>query len=346
MLAKSTSVDSWKIQFVPLPWWTSQSSTNTRAAPSESIAWRAAIERLANRQKPIARSRSAWCPGGRSREKPAPSPRSRRSSSTSAHAPPAAWSAASHEPSEVGVSRSNAPARALVSRTAATCSGVCTASSCSSVARGASRRSKPSPSRRSSSAWIACMRATRSGWPMRRSPLAQTASYWAQGGIAAALADDDTPDLHAADTIAAGRDAARESAVRVLCEDSPARVRDLERLGVRFDADRRGNLALGLEGGHSRRRIVHAGGAATGRRITRELSALAAVHERIEVLEPAAAEELLCHEGHCVGLVARRRGGERLSVLVRAVILATGGTAALWQRTTNPRGAVGAGLSV
>jgi L-aspartate oxidase len=102
-----------------------------------------------------------------------------------------------------------------------------------------------------------------------RSPLAQTASYWAQGGIAAALADDDSPDLHAADTIAAGRDAARESAVRVLCEDSPGRVRDLERLGVRFDADRRGNLALGLEGGHSRRRIVHAGGAATGRRITR-----------------------------------------------------------------------------
>src|ERR687895_257008 len=179
-----------------------------------------------------------------------------------------------------------------------------------------------------------------------RSPLAQTASYWAQGGIAAALADDDTPDLHAADTIAAGRDAARESAVRVLCEDSPARVRDLERLGVRFDADRRGNLALGLEGGHSRRRIVHAGGAATGRRITRELSALAAVHERIEVLEPAAATSLLSQEGRCVGLVARRRGGERQAVLARSVILATGGMAALWERTTNPRGAIGAGMSL
>ena len=69
----------------------------------------------------------------------------------------------------------------------------------------------------------------------------------------------------------------------------PARVRDLERLGVSFDADRHGNLALGLEGGHSRRRIVHAGGSATGRRITRELSALAATHERIDVLEPRAA---------------------------------------------------------
>jgi L-aspartate oxidase len=179
-----------------------------------------------------------------------------------------------------------------------------------------------------------------------RSPLAQTASYWAQGGIAAALAEDDAPGLHAEDTLAAGRDIARASAVQVLCDESPARVRDLERLGVRFDADRRGNLALGLEGGHSRRRIVHAGGAATGRRITRELSALAAVHDRIEVLEPAAAVQLVCHERRCVGLVARRRGGERHAVLARAAILATGGMAALWERTTNPRGAVGAGLSL
>src|ERR671914_1430734 len=179
-----------------------------------------------------------------------------------------------------------------------------------------------------------------------RSPLAQTASYWAQGGIAAALADDDSPGLHAADTVAAGRAAARESAVRVLCEDSPDRVRDLERLGVRFDADRRGNLALGLEGGHSRRRIVHAGGAATGRRITRELSALAALHDRIVVLEPAAATALLRDEQRCVGLVARRRGGGGTTVLARAVILATGGMAALWERTTNPRGVVGTGMSL
>ena len=179
-----------------------------------------------------------------------------------------------------------------------------------------------------------------------RSPLAQTASYWAQGGIAAALADDDSPDLHAADTLAAGRNAARTSAVRVLCEESADRVRDLGRLGVHFDADRHGNLALGLEGGHSRRRIVHAGGSATGRRITRELSALAAVHERIAVLEPRAASSLICAEGRCIGLVARPRRGDPFSVLTRAVVLATGGMAALWERTTNPRGAVGAGLSL
>jgi L-aspartate oxidase len=177
-----------------------------------------------------------------------------------------------------------------------------------------------------------------------RSPLAQTASFWAQGGIAAALADDDSPEQHIEDTLAAGRDSARASAVRVLCEESPARVRDLELLGVSFDADRHGNLALGLEGGHSRRRIVHAGGSATGRRITRELSALAAVNELIDVLEPRAATSLTTHEGRCVGLVARPRRGDALPVLARAVVLATGGMAALWQRTTNPSGAIGAGL--
>jgi L-aspartate oxidase len=177
-----------------------------------------------------------------------------------------------------------------------------------------------------------------------RSPLAQTASFWAQGGIAAALAADDSPERHMEDTLAAGREAARVSAVRVLCEESPARVRDLERLGVSFDADRHGNLALGLEGGHSRRRIVHAGGSATGRRITRELSALAAVDERIEVLEPRAATSLTTYGGRCVGLVARPRRGDPMPLLARAVVLATGGMAALWQRSTNPRGVVGAGL--
>jgi len=176
-----------------------------------------------------------------------------------------------------------------------------------------------------------------------RSPLAQTASYWAQGGIAAALAADDSPALHLEDTLVAGREAARQSAARVLCEESPARVRDLQELGVRFDADRAGNLTLGLEGGHSRRRVVHAGGAATGRRITRDLSALAATDERIDVLEPLAATSLAVSEGRCLGLTARPRRGEPVHVTARAVILATGGMAALWERTTNPAARSAAG---
>jgi len=184
-----------------------------------------------------------------------------------------------------------------------------------------------------------------------RSPLPASASYWAQGGVAAALAADDSPELHARDTLAAGRGAARPSAVRVLCAEAAGCVRDLDDLGVRFDADRDGALGLGLEGGHSRRRVAHAGGSATGRRITRCLSALAAIDERVEVLEEATAGALRTHDGRCIGLVAELAGpgpGRRAAVEVsaRGVVLATGGAAALWERTTNPPGAVGAGLGL
>ncbi len=184
-----------------------------------------------------------------------------------------------------------------------------------------------------------------------RSPLSASASYWAQGGIAAALAADDSPELHARDTLAAGRGAARESAVRVLCGEAAECVLDLEGLGVRFDADGRGALSLGLEGGHSRRRVAHADGSATGRRITRCLSALAATDQGVEMVEEATAVALRTHEGRCVGLVASLAGEASVRpavVEVRApgVVLSTGGAAALWERTTNPPGAVGAGLNL
>ena len=179
-----------------------------------------------------------------------------------------------------------------------------------------------------------------------RSPLAESASYWAQGGIAAALAEDDSAELHLADTLKAGRAASRESAARVLCDEAPARVHDLESLGVRFDADRRGALALGLEGGHSRRRVVHAGGSATGRRITRDLSALAARHERVEVLERTSASGLWVHDGRCIGVLAQDEGGAARPLAARGTVLATGGAAALWRRTSNPRGATGVGMTL
>ena len=134
-------------------------------------------------------------------------------------------------------------------------------------------------------------------------PLADTASYWAQGGIAAALAADDDPALHQTDTERAGRALTRASAAKVLTTEAPERVRDLEHLGVRFDADRHGNLALGLEGGHSRRRVVHAGGSATGRRVVRQLSAVAVETDGIEVIEGARAARLWTREGRCVGVV-------------------------------------------
>ncbi len=171
-------------------------------------------------------------------------------------------------------------------------------------------------------------------------PLAESSTYWAQGGLAAALAADDSPDRHLHDTIVAGRGAVRESAARVLCLEAPSAVEDLMALGVRFDADRRGRLALGLEGGHSARRIVHAGGAATGRRLIRQLSAVVAEEERIDVLEGRRATALLVSGGRCMGVVLQ--DGTR--VASAGTVLATGGAAALWSRTTNPIGAIGGGL--
>jgi len=173
-------------------------------------------------------------------------------------------------------------------------------------------------------------------------PLAETSSYWAQGGLAAALAEDDSSERHLQDTIRAGRGAVKESAARILCEEAPRAVEDLMRLGVTFDADRHGRLALGLEGGHSARRIVHAGGAATGRRLIRQLSALVAEHPGIEVLEARRATEILTTSQRAWGI----RIDDGTTIASGATVIATGGAAALWSRTTNPPGAVGAGLSL
>jgi L-aspartate oxidase len=132
----------------------------------------------------------------------------------------------------------------------------------------------------------------------------------------------------------------RRGAAAVLCREAPGAVADLRRLGVRFDADRHGTLALGLEGGHRRRRVVHAGGSATGRRVVRHLSALAAGNPAIVVLEDARAARLWTAGGRCVGVVCE----DGRALRAKAVVLATGGAAALWARTTNPPGSVGAGL--
>jgi L-aspartate oxidase len=181
-------------------------------------------------------------------------------------------------------------------------------------------------------------------------PLAQTASYWAQGGLAATLAQDDSFELHLRDTELAGRALVRRSAAETLVREAPERVRDLQALGVRFDADRFGQLALGLEGGHSVRRVVHAGGSATGRRVVRQLSALAAEEPRIEVFEQARAQAIWTEgivppegeagETRCRGLVC----DDGRTIAARAVVIATGGAAALWARTTNPPGSQGIGV--
>jgi len=125
--------------------------------------------------------------------------------------------------------------------------------------------------------------------------------------------------------------------VRVLAEEAPATVRDLIARGVVFDVDHEGRLALALEGGHTHRRIVHAGGSQTGYELTSKLAAWVAA-ERIEVMERTSAVALWSDGERCHGVIT-----DEGPVAAPATILATGGAAALWRRTTNPRGAIGAG---
>src|ERR671910_73978 len=171
-----------------------------------------------------------------------------------------------------------------------------------------------------------------------RKPLSESSSFWAQGGLAAAIGDDDSTQLHVQDTLAAGRHSCRRTAAELLARDAPGVVWELERRGVEFDREPDGDLELALEGGHSRRRVVHAGGAGTGRRITERLAQLAAAETRGHVAEGASALALWSDGARCHGVIAHSG-----PVAARATVLATGGAAALWARTTNPWGAIGAG---
>ncbi len=188
--------------------------------------------------------------------------------------------------------------------------------------------------------WTALVAAERgaAACVVSRTPLSQSASFWAQGGLAAALEPGDSPARHAADTIAAGRGLCRPSAVKVLVDEAPAAVRELRRRGVVFDLGEDGELALGLEGGHTRRRIVHSGGSATGHEITSKLAAMVAAEPRIEVRERTSMTALWSDGERCHGVLT-----EDGRIAAAATVLATGGAAALWRRTSNPWGAIGAG---
>ena len=168
---------------------------------------------------------------------------------------------------------------------------------------------------------------------LSKGPIGASSSYLAQGGVAAATRSGDSPELHAEDTIRAGRRLCRPSAVEVLSQEAPARIADLVELGVNFDDE------LGLEGGHTLPRVFSVDGAATGERIARVLGEAVLAEPRIEISEDELALDLWVSGGRCVGVVTNRR-----ALKARAVLLATGGAAALWQQTTNPPGASGDGM--
>lgn len=171
-----------------------------------------------------------------------------------------------------------------------------------------------------------------------RKPLAESASFHAQGGLAAALEAGDSPEQHAADTLAAGRGLCDPEVVRILTEEAPGAVEELLRRGFTFDLAPNGELALGLEGGHTRRRIIHAGGSQTGREITRRLARIAATTEGLTLLEQTSAMALHADPEACRGVIT-----DAGLIESKATVLTTGGAAALWSRTTNPWGAIGAG---
>jgi L-aspartate oxidase len=162
-----------------------------------------------------------------------------------------------------------------------------------------------------------------------------SASWHAQGGIAGAMGDDDTTALHAVDTERAGRELCRPSAVRVLTEEGPERVRELIAFGVPFDPE------LNLEGGHSRRRVSSVDGAATGWAVTSLLGRRAAGLPLISTHEATNVLGLWVVEGRCRGVLTSEGPIE-----ARATVLAMGGAAALWARSTNPEGQTGDAIAI
>ena len=174
---------------------------------------------------------------------------------------------------------------------------------------------------------------------------------WAQGGIAAALADDDTPEEHLHDTLVAGAGLCDVDAVAALVTEGPECVRNLIGLGAHFDLDAAGGLALTREGGHHRDRIAHAGGDATGAEISRALVAAVALDPDIELIEGALVLDLLRdEEGGAQGVTLHVMGqGQRDGVgaaLAPIVVLATGGFGQVFAQTTNPAVATGDGVAL
>lgn len=186
-----------------------------------------------------------------------------------------------------------------------------------------------------------------------KAELGDGATAWAQGGIAAAIFAGDAPERHASDTLAAGAGLAAPDAVRVLTDEGPARIRDLIRFGVAFDRDESG-IARGLEAAHSRARILHAGGDATGAAIQAAL--VATVRRRgIPVLEQTTLVDLVIESGRTVGIrvIPGDNGDAAASgslegpreLRADAVVLATGGAGCLFRYTTNPDVATGDGVA-
>src|SRR5690349_19112233 len=175
--------------------------------------------------------------------------------------------------------------------------------------------------------------------------LFDSATAYAQGGIAAALGAGDSPELHRRDTLAAGAALCDAAAVQVLVEEGPARVRELQTAGANFDLDPTGDLKLGREAAHSKNRIVHAHGDQTGAEVARTLIDRVHESERIGVIEKARVLDLIVRRGECIG--ARTSiAGRAAEIIADVTVLATGGCGQVYRYTTNPVVATGDGFAI
>ncbi|MBW8882602.1 MAG: FAD-binding protein, partial [Asticcacaulis sp.] len=171
-------------------------------------------------------------------------------------------------------------------------------------------------------------------------------SAWAQGGIAAALSDADSPEAHAADTIAAGAGIVDELAARTLTEMGPATVRKLNALGAPFDHKDNGEFVLNREAAHGLARVARVGGDLAGKAILEAVVHAALKADHIEIWEPAFALGLIRNaDDRVIGAVVQH-GEHRVHVYAPAVIMASGGSGGLFAVTTNPANLRGEGMAM
>jgi L-aspartate oxidase len=169
---------------------------------------------------------------------------------------------------------------------------------------------------------------------------------WAQGGIAAVTAKSDSPALHRQDTLIAGAGLCSYAAVEVLVHEGPERLKELIAYGTEFDKDAQGRYELTKEGAHSKRRILHAHGDATGAEIVRALSARVREHANITILENHFAIDVVTQDGECVGVIVQNPEGGLFFLESNATVLATGGAGQLYRYTTNPDIATADGIAM
>lgn len=168
---------------------------------------------------------------------------------------------------------------------------------------------------------------------------------YAQGGIAAVISDEDSPEYHRQDTLIAGAGLCSDEAVNVLVHEGPKGVKNLIKMGTHFDQEN-GEFALTKEGAHSQRRILHANGDATGFEIVRALSEKAVADSNIEFWDDHFVIDLVTQDGECCGAIVQKPDGQRLFVRGKATVLCSGGAGQLYRYTTNPDVATGDGIAM